>query len=390
MKFQHHFQANYLSGWYGYAVRPMYFGLWTTLQNRHKLRKVWLKSKGRVMPNNAQLLKKSLAIVGLIALVIIGILGIGVAKVAGKAAGRALFTPSEPNAQQIEEKLIEGLNIAAVQLNSKLPIMVDADTRFDRASVGPGARCVYHYSFPNYTSKDIDGNWLQKSLLEEVKAKICTDQNTRKLLQLGGIYVFSYTGSDGVGIAQFEIAKNDCGFSATQSQNPNDPITPPKSAEEKKQIAAQEASVRINKMFEQKDYEGIVQEYRTGNNFLVSDFNTIGVATYAARRYSFALNAFLAAESNYPNNSVIKSNLGDAYDALGDQPNALKKYREALVIDPKNSRARENIKRITPNKHPAAPYGSEYDAESRKEWKRQYLESVERQREQDKLEKEKL
>lgn len=161
-------------------------------------------------------------------------------------------------------------------------------------------------------------------------------------------------------------------------------------ANEKAQIAAQEASVRINKMFEEKNYEGIVQEYRTGNNFLVSDFNRIGVATYAARRYSFALNAFLTAERNYPNSSVVKNNLGDTYDALSDQSNALKKYHEALALDPQNSRASEGIKRITPDKHRSAPHESDPEAELKKEWKRQYLESVERQREKDRLENKKL
>ena len=171
---------------------------------------------------------------------------------------------------------------------------------------------------------------------------------------------------------------------------PDSPIIPPKSEKENRQIQAQEESVRINKMFEAKNYEGIAQEFTTDKYFLPSDFNTAGVAFYATGRYRVAVNTFLEAERTYPNDSVIKSNLGDAYDALGDQSNALKKYREALAIDPKNSRARENIKRITPDKHRSAPYGSEYDAELRKEWKRQYLESVERQREQDKLEKEKL
>lgn len=125
-----------------------------------------------------------------------------------------------------------------------------------------------------------------------------------------------------------------------------DPIvTPPKLVAEQEQIAAQENSTRIRSMFEAKNYEGIVKEYAPDKKFFVSDFNTIGIAMHATHRYRMAISIFLDAEKNYPNDSVIKSNLGDAYLSAGDADNALKKFREALAIDPQNARARLIIKR---------------------------------------------
>ena len=118
----------------------------------------------------------------------------------------------KPSQQEVEAKLVEGFTKAANQCNQRLPMMVDQDTRLDKATVGPGPRAVYHYTFPKYTSRDIDANWLQTNLRPEVMRKVCASADMKKSLQYGGIYVYAYSGSDGVEITRFEIDRNDCGF----------------------------------------------------------------------------------------------------------------------------------------------------------------------------------
>lgn len=149
--------------------------------------------------------KKVLTALGFIGILIAASVGGQIGKEVGKAA-------MKPSQQEVEAKLVEGFTKAANQYNQRLPMMVDQDTRLDKATVGPGPRAVYHHTFPKYTSRDIDANWLQTNLRPEVMRKVCASADMKKSLQYGGIYVYAYSGSDGVEITRFEIDRNDCGF----------------------------------------------------------------------------------------------------------------------------------------------------------------------------------
>lgn len=155
--------------------------------------------------------KKILSALGLIAVLI----AMAIGGVIGKQVGKVAISPSKPTAQQVEDKIIEGFIIAANQFGENLPMMLDQDTRLDKVTVGPGPRAVYHHSFPNYTSRDIDENWLKTNLRPEVTRKVCASGDMKESLQYGGIYVYSYFGSDGIEIAKFEIDRNDCGLPKT-------------------------------------------------------------------------------------------------------------------------------------------------------------------------------
>lgn len=115
------------------------------------------------------MLKKLLTALGFIAVLIAASIGGQI----GKEVGKTAFS-SKPSQQEVEAKLIEGFTKAANQFNQKLPMMLDQDTRLDKATVGPGARAVYHHTFPKYTSRDIDANWLNTNLRPEVMRKVCT------------------------------------------------------------------------------------------------------------------------------------------------------------------------------------------------------------------------
>ena len=140
-----------------------------------------------------------------------GLIGKVVGGVIGKEVGKS-FSPSKPSQQEVESGLIDGFTTAANQFNQKLPMMMDADTWLDKATVGPGPRAVYHHTFPKYTSRDIDANWLHTNLKPEIMRKVCSSNDMKKSLQFGGIYVYAYSGSDGVEISRIEIDRNDCGL----------------------------------------------------------------------------------------------------------------------------------------------------------------------------------
>lgn len=152
--------------------------------------------------------KKLLSVFGFIAVLIAAAIGGGI----GKEVGKAAFSPSRPTQQQVDEKLYEGFNKAAEQSNRRGPVMVDQDTRWDRSVAGPGARLTYLYSFPKYSSRDIQREWLLTNVQSEVKKGVCGSKEMKPSLQYGGTYVYAYSGNDGIEIARFEINRNDCGL----------------------------------------------------------------------------------------------------------------------------------------------------------------------------------
>jgi hypothetical protein len=154
-------------------------------------------------------MKKILSILGIIAIVIVASLCGQI----GKLIGDATFSPSKATPQEVEARLIEVFTKTANQLNPKLPMMIDQVTRLDRISIGPGPRAVYHYTFPQQSSRDFDARQLQTALWTEVVRNVCANADMKKSLQYGGIYVYVYCGSDGIEITRFEIDRKDCGYS---------------------------------------------------------------------------------------------------------------------------------------------------------------------------------
>ena len=152
--------------------------------------------------------KKILSVLGFIVVLIAGSIGGQL----GKEVGKTAFSSSKPTQQQLEEKLLEGFAKAAEQANARGPVMMDQDTRWDKSVAGPGARLTYFYSFPKYSSRDIERGWLLANLQPEVRKGVCGSKEMKPSLQYGGTYVYSYTGNDGVEIARFELNKHDCGY----------------------------------------------------------------------------------------------------------------------------------------------------------------------------------
>lgn len=160
------------------------------------------------------MIKKLLSILGAVIGIIVVLIFAGVGGQVGKEVGRAAFSPSKPTEKEIMTKLAEGFELAAKQINDSAPTMVDEETRMDGASVGPGALLTYHYTFPNYSSRDIESALIQTNVFPSVKRGVCSSKEMKPSLQYGGKYTYSYSGNDGVLIGEFTIDRHDCGFSA--------------------------------------------------------------------------------------------------------------------------------------------------------------------------------
>ena len=143
------------------------------------------------------------------------------ASVIGIQTVRERSSPIESTAQDLEDKVIEGFELAAQQLNAMTPVMVDQETRIDKATVGPGAQMTYHYTFPKFASKDIDVSMMSATVFPIIRDGVCTSPEMKPSLQYGGKYAYSYSGSDGVHIMKFVIGKSDCSFEAENQEPEN-------------------------------------------------------------------------------------------------------------------------------------------------------------------------
>lgn len=153
-------------------------------------------------------MKKGLSALVIVVALIAGAIGSGI----GKEFAKGFFSSVEPSEAEIRETLAEGFRQAANQINENAPIMVDEETRMDKATVGPGAVFTYHYTFPNYSADQLDKGFILNDLRKNVTANVCNSKEMEGSLKLGGRYVYSYSGANGIHIAEFGISGGNCGY----------------------------------------------------------------------------------------------------------------------------------------------------------------------------------
>jgi hypothetical protein len=157
------------------------------------------------------MLKQIFSGLGIVALIVVMAGSGAVGKLAGKAVGNSV-TSSKPTQTDVEAVLIKAFRQTADQMNAELPEMLDDETRFDKVTVGPGPRVVYHHTLIRYRSDELSKNWVDSSLKAHVQAKVCTSADMKPSLQYGAIYTHAYYGRDGAKIGDFDIRRADCGF----------------------------------------------------------------------------------------------------------------------------------------------------------------------------------
>lgn len=150
--------------------------------------------------------QKILFVMGLIIVLIVAAIGGGI----GKQVGKAAFAPDKPSPEQVQNALIQGLEKAAQQINDRGPVMVDKETRMDRASVGPGPRLTYHYTFPGHSSQELDASWLYANLRPTIRGNVCSNNDMSPSLKHGATYSYSYSARDGIKLMSFDVSQKDC------------------------------------------------------------------------------------------------------------------------------------------------------------------------------------
>lgn len=116
---------------------------------------------------------------------------------------------SEGDGSRNLEQTLE--NVSA-HLNRSVPLTLDADTRLDRVTSGPGPRLSYHYTLTSVQSKAFKRAEFQKLIREPLQAKLCSSKEMRGFLVRGVTISYDYLGNDGHRLGAARFTASDCGL----------------------------------------------------------------------------------------------------------------------------------------------------------------------------------
>lgn len=100
----------------------------------------------------------------------------------------------------------------SAQMNKKLPIAVDNDTRLDRVSAVPGQHFIYHYTLVGLNASEVSVDRFQNSVKPELKNRLCDSSEMQNFLKNGVTISYLYKGKDGQPIGGAKFVPSDCGY----------------------------------------------------------------------------------------------------------------------------------------------------------------------------------
>jgi hypothetical protein len=99
----------------------------------------------------------------------------------------------------------------AADLSRSLPQQIDAETRLDGVTAGPGRRLNYRYTLVNRNRTSVDVESFNANMQPLLRASICGKAGMQGLLKNGVTLAYNYLGGDGKLISMIEILPQHCG-----------------------------------------------------------------------------------------------------------------------------------------------------------------------------------
>lgn len=125
----------------------------------------------------------------------------------GKLVGKAAFNDYTQgrDAAIIDASLLKVSN----DLNARLPMMIDSETRLD-GTMAANKVITYRHTLVNYSASSVSANDLTNNLRQKLINGVCTTDVTKALVKKGVSYSYAYYGNDGRQITTITVTPPMC------------------------------------------------------------------------------------------------------------------------------------------------------------------------------------
>ncbi len=145
---------------------------------------------------------------------VLGVIALGLAIVFFSAASKLFVKKTINNSNDaqkyalvdlVDEEMIKTAN----QINSKLPMMIDPETRLDK-TMGSKTRFRFNFTMINNTSSKISAHALENALKEKLTNNVCSNKDLQSFRDKGITMDYAYFGSDGKEVTVISISPSIC------------------------------------------------------------------------------------------------------------------------------------------------------------------------------------
>jgi hypothetical protein len=105
----------------------------------------------------------------------------------------------------------ETLENLSAQMNRKMPVMVDRETRLDRVTAEPGQQLKYHYTLVAVRGSDVNTADFHKLLAPRLKSQLCGSE-MENFLKQGVTVSYFYRSQDGRALGGAQFGPGACAF----------------------------------------------------------------------------------------------------------------------------------------------------------------------------------
>jgi hypothetical protein len=111
----------------------------------------------------------------------------------------------------LSENIEARLEREAENANKKFPRQIDADTRVDSITAGPGKMLTFNYTMLNYPGSAIDEGKFREAMADKVRKEACASTGLQPFIREGVSIGYSYVGNDGIPLTTLVVSPSDCG-----------------------------------------------------------------------------------------------------------------------------------------------------------------------------------
>jgi hypothetical protein len=145
-------------------------------------------------------------VLGSIGLLIVIVFAGSIGKMVGKS------TVQNYSEGKKEGAFEEVLTKTASQINGRLPVMVDKETRLDSTVGGPGKKFTYLCTLVNFSAQEISWQHFSSTLSPNIRNSVCSSKEMEVFVKNGVQVVYNYRGKNGVIVGDIVVNPSDCNF----------------------------------------------------------------------------------------------------------------------------------------------------------------------------------